>query len=600
MSDSPSTSTSPRAPPSNLPPPAAQASHSAVKTAMTQSAAGKETTVLSDPTNFTVKHPLYSPWTLWFDSASKQDKAKSWEEALSKVVSFQSVEEFWGLYNNIIAPSHLSANSNYYLFKEGIKPAWEDEANSQGGKWSVQLPRGKYSGEIDTFWLYTMLAAIGETFETPYTDPSPSTPSGAGAASSPAPLPAAFSNEITGVIVSARKAFYRINIWTRTSQAGDKDRIENIGRHFKYGVLGFDRGVTFSEKDKVSSDVEFVSHKDTPIEPSSRPAKRVKRSTASPPVSDEDPQTSSRPAAPARPSPGTNNRAASRPSAKLRSEKLKGKVVKPVKQVAKFRTEDDEPESDEARNDRARNVGKRYSPGDGQLDYVLTEPEPRRLASSREFVFPDFPRFKPNMSPSEILRQGSFDGGYFKAVKSKKSGRELHEDWNDLPKEWVDGLDLALYLTRPEGSEDSVNKWQPRMGQGYEAWEANGWIVPEHDARGWFQWYYRFWRGRRCEDDERQVGRWDRVAGEQSGRWRRIYLEKYRKARVNFIEPGEEPVSPGIRQTLNHWAFDPTTDALNRFREEKGDLVADEDADQDEDDSGSDRDDDDDDEDEEE
>lgn len=252
-----STSSSPPAPTSNLPPAAAQASHSAVKTALS-----KDVTVLSDPTNFNVKHPLYSPWVLWFDSASKQDKAKSWEEALSKVISFQSVEEFWGLYNNIIAPSHLSPNSNYYLFKEGIKPAWEDEANSQGGKWSVQLPRGKYAAEIDTYWLYTMLAAIGETFETPYSDPS-SSASESDSPSSPAPLPPTFSNEITGVIVSARKAFYRINIWTRTSSPGDQERIENIGRHFKYGVLGFEKGLSFSEKDKVSSDVEFVSHKDS-------------------------------------------------------------------------------------------------------------------------------------------------------------------------------------------------------------------------------------------------------------------------------------------------------------------------------------------------
>lgn len=100
------------------------------------------------------------------------------------------------------------------------------------------------------------------------------------------------------------------------------------------------------------------------------------------------------------------------------------------------------------------------------------------------------------------------------------------------------------------------------------------------DQKRLFERYYRFFRGRRCEDDERQVGRWDRVAGEASGRWRRIYLEKYRKRGVHFIEPNEEEVSPGIRQTLNHWAFDPTSDSLNRFREEKGDLVADEDADE--------------------
>ncbi|GAA5865561.1 hypothetical protein JCM3774_002051 [Rhodotorula dairenensis] len=263
---------------SNLPPNAAAAAHAAVDSAATGDGQTKrDVTVLSDPANFTVTHPLYSPWTLWFDSASKQDKAKSWEDALAKVISFQSVEHFWGLYNNIVPPSTLGAGSNYYLFKQGIKPAWEDTANAQGGKWSVQLPRGKYSDQIDQYWLYTMLAAIGETFETPYSDPpadsaSPSAPSddasapsAAATTTSPAPLPSTFSNEITGVIVSVRKAFYRINIWTRTSDPDPvhKARIENIGRHFKYGVLGFDKGLTFSERDKVSSDVEFVSHKDS-------------------------------------------------------------------------------------------------------------------------------------------------------------------------------------------------------------------------------------------------------------------------------------------------------------------------------------------------
>ncbi|BGP02519.1 eukaryotic translation initiation factor 4E [Rhodotorula toruloides] len=245
--------TSPPAPtPSNLPPQAAAAAHSAVSTASKDEG---DLTVLSSPTDFTVKHPLYSPWTLWFDSASKQDKAKSWEEALTKVISFQSVEEFWGLYNNIVPPSMLGANSNYYLFKQGIKPAWEDEANAHGGKWS-------------------MLAAIGETFETPFVPPSapsssdaPSTDSPAQPASStPAPsLPPSHQTEITGVIVSARKAFYRINIWTRSASPPSREKIENVGRQFKYSVLGFEYGgkVGFGEKDKVSSDVEFVSHKDS-------------------------------------------------------------------------------------------------------------------------------------------------------------------------------------------------------------------------------------------------------------------------------------------------------------------------------------------------
>ncbi|POY76478.1 hypothetical protein BMF94_0679 [Rhodotorula taiwanensis] len=239
-----------------------------------------------------------------------------------------------------------------------------------------------------------------------------------------------------------------------------------------------------------------------------------------------------------------------------------------------------------------RRIGQKFSPGDGQLDYVITAPMPTRDPVTKEFNFADFPRFKPNLSPEEIIRRGSFDGGFFRPVKSKKSGRELHEDWSDFPKEWYEGLSSSMYLTRPEGAEDSVNKWQARMGQPYEAWEANGWIVPEHDARGWYQWYYRFFLGRRCDDDERQVGRWDRVAGEASGRWRRILLQKYRQKGVSFVEPNEEEVSPGIRQTLQHWAsllafpltdtvaYDPTTEALNRFREEKGDNVANEDADE--------------------
>ncbi|GAA5839378.1 hypothetical protein JCM11251_003963 [Rhodosporidiobolus azoricus] len=257
-------------PPTNsaLPPAAASAAHSAVSSAPENDA---HKTVFHSATDFTVKHPLYAPWTLWFDSASKQDKAKSWDDALSEVVSFQSVEDFWGLYNNIIPPSLLSANSNYYLFKEGIKPAWEDVANAQGGKWSVQLPRGKYTEQIDSFWLYTMLAAIGETFETPYTPPT-SSESDPSPASAPTPLPSTFTNEICGVIVSARKAFFRINIWTRSSSSSSsqgvseeevKEKVQNIGRHFKYGVLGMDSEVKFKENDKVSSDVEFVSHKDS-------------------------------------------------------------------------------------------------------------------------------------------------------------------------------------------------------------------------------------------------------------------------------------------------------------------------------------------------
>ncbi|KAF5377645.1 hypothetical protein D9615_005350 [Tricholomella constricta] len=240
-----------------------------------QSQAESIRTVFSDPTNFNVKHPLYSPWTLWFDSPATKGRnlpqtpisafpqtpipetpgavaAQGWMEDIKRVISFDSVEEFWGLYNNIIPPSQLPQKANYYLFKEGIIPAWEDEANKNGGKWSIQLPREKNRGNVDKMWLYTMLAAIGETF-----DPSPVLSDGSGNA--PKSL-------ITGVIVSARPQFYRLSIWTRlapsaTEEDGLRERIEGVGRHFKTGVLGFQEGQKLGGA--LATEVEFLSHKDS-------------------------------------------------------------------------------------------------------------------------------------------------------------------------------------------------------------------------------------------------------------------------------------------------------------------------------------------------
>ena len=214
-------------------------------------------TVFQDPTNFNVKHPLYNSWTLWFDNptqkgmASARGSKDSWGDDMNKVVDFDSVEEFWGLYNNIVPPSELPQKANYYLFKDGIKPAWEDPANTNGGKWSVQLPRDKTRPQIDRLWLFTMLAAIGETLEAPY-------PSGV-----PPPSASPVDELITGVIMSARPNLYRISIWTRRADEDDEvmARLMDIGRHFKTNVLGYDIDAKIGTG--LSSDVEFQSHKES-------------------------------------------------------------------------------------------------------------------------------------------------------------------------------------------------------------------------------------------------------------------------------------------------------------------------------------------------
>lgn len=85
-------------------------------------------------------------------------------------------------------------------------------------------------------------------------------------------------------------------------------------------------------------------------------------------------------------------------------------------------------------------------------------------------------------------------------------------------------LTLAGILLRQRMIPD-VNKFHVACGQSIEEWEAAGWINHKYDVRGWFQWYTRFFQGRRCEDDQRQVSRWRKSVG-PTGRWRRMLLKK--------------------------------------------------------------------------
>ena len=57
-------------------------------------------------------------------------------------------------------------NSNYHLFKEGIEPMWEDAANKEGGKFVLTIPKAdSKAGKTDEWWLFTVLALIGETMD---------------------------------------------------------------------------------------------------------------------------------------------------------------------------------------------------------------------------------------------------------------------------------------------------------------------------------------------------------------------------------------------------------------------------------------------------
>ena len=81
------------------------------------------------------------------------------------------------------------------------------------------------------------------------------------------------------------------------------------------------------------------------------------------------------------------------------------------------------------------------------------------------------------------------------------------------------------------------------MGTSLRFWESEGWIN-EIDPYGWFQWYFRYWTGRRSEDDERQINRWKRIVSRFVGLLKKL------------ISKGKDSMK--IRQILLHWCYELT------------------------------------------
>jgi hypothetical protein len=107
----------------------------------------------------------------------------------------------------------------------------------------------------------------------------------------------------------------------------------------------------------------------------------------------------------------------------------------------------------------------------------------------------------------------------------------------------------------------SVNQYRVACGGSLQMWLSKGWIAQDCDPYGWFQWYCRFYSGRRCSDDARQVKRWLACTGPK-GRWKRNLLNKIVQQQSKSLPSSkafQDPtISPVIRQTLLHWAYEVT------------------------------------------
>jgi hypothetical protein len=116
------------------------------------------------------------------------------------------------------------------------------------------------------------------------------------------------------------------------------------------------------------------------------------------------------------------------------------------------------------------------------------------------FFFADYPEFKPNLSPREMFKLGSFGGTYWRPIKSSILGKNLkniHKKyawWKGIPE---NHLSQSTY-------DKKINKYGVKVGTSLEFWEGKGWIKKIHPY-GWVHWYCDFFSGKRCIDDERQI-----------------------------------------------------------------------------------------------
>jgi len=171
---------------------------------------------------------------------------------------------------------------------------------------------------------------------------------------------------------------------------------------------------------------------------------------------------------------------------------------------------------------------------------------------NKSLIFDDYPKFQPNLTPKQIFELGGFGGTYFREIHSTITNKKYKNQHKEFEKyNWFDNINIKTHVTN-QTCLPSINKYKVRAGSSLLAWEQSGWIKPI-DPYGWFQWYCRFYIGRRCDDDIRQIERWNKYAGEKSGRYRIRLINMCINQNKKY---NDFSVSPVIRQGLLHWGYE--------------------------------------------
>lgn len=102
----------------------------------------------------------YDVWFRGINRGKVVPNSQNYDQNMKIVASFDSVQSFWSVYTHLVRPNDLTGHCDLHVFKSGIKPMWEDEANKDGGMWKLRLRKGLAS----RFWESLLLAFIGEQF----------------------------------------------------------------------------------------------------------------------------------------------------------------------------------------------------------------------------------------------------------------------------------------------------------------------------------------------------------------------------------------------------------------------------------------------------
>jgi len=159
---------------------------------------------------------FYFRWTFWYvytlshNEKKKQGKrGRHHEYILHEVYSFGTIEDFWKMHNNIYSVEEIMPNTDYMLFKKGVRPEWEDTQNRQGGKWVVTLPiEEDMEEECNHAWLKSLVSLIsgGQVNE-------------------------AENEAINGIVLSVREKHLRLSLWCGESK--NITVLKGVGRKFK-------------------------------------------------------------------------------------------------------------------------------------------------------------------------------------------------------------------------------------------------------------------------------------------------------------------------------------------------------------------------------